>query len=642
VVWFPLSVHADEADDLINTIVRGTRTRADAAKKLLATAESLGDAPAVQIRLCEKACEYGMTGVAGYPTALGALDMLEGLAPHKANTWRDKRLDVYRQQYYRGPKASRFANGQAFIKALSARADQCGKDEDWTSAARHLRLAYGVARTLNLPTRKQYLDDAMAAEGLVRVTARLAGLKKFLEKNPDDVVARKQLVMLYLVDMDRPDEAAKYVGKGLDPVLARNVSLAAKDASELADDDFVTLGKWFKTLVERAANKKAKIALLTRGRDYLRMFLEVHVKQDVKRLAATTALKGVEDELKTFGVTDAEALPEWIDMLALTDPALYAVKGTWTRQNKQLTGSSSSHARITVPLTAFGSYDLQTVFTILSGAENTTILQVGAGRVAMIFGGWRGPISGLSNIDGEDASDRSNPTKIDLGKGAKTFRLGVKHVLDVAVRIKEDTARVTAKLNGKKVIDWQGKQSSLTVMRYFAMPARTFGLGAYGSKVVWHTAKVRFLDPADRNIEWISKDATFRLSTNSERYRPLKAFLTGQGELIRGCAVHTDYEAKPAVVVDLAKPVNVKRILILNRVGGYSSRRQNPGLRVWTSADGVEWAEAWSAADSRATWLVNLKTPVKARYVKFGLVNESKSYIALAGVRIYAVPDAPK
>ena len=636
----PAPAGADQADDLINTIVRDTRSRAEAAKKLLTTAESLGDAPAVQIRLCEKACEYGMSSVTGYPTALTALDMLEGLAPHKADTWRDKRLDVYRQQYYRGDKASRFANGQALIKALSVRADQCGKDDDWTSAARHLRLAYGVARTLDLPTRKEFLDSALAAEGLVRVHARLAGLEKFLEKNPADVVARRQLVMLYLVDMDRPDKAAKYVGKGLDPALARNVSLAAKDASELTDEDFVTLGKWFKMLADGATTTRAKVALLTRGRDYLRMYLEVHIRQDVKRLAAATALKGVEDALKAFGVTDAAALPEWTDMLAVADPALFTVRGTWTCVNKELTGSYARHSGIAVLLTAQGSYDLQTVFTVISGTENTTILPVGAGQVAMIFGGWYGRISGLSDVDGQNADDRTNPTKIDLGKGAKTFGLGVKQVLDVAVRVKEDMAQITAKLNGKQVLDWRGKQSLLTVLKYHRMPIKAFGLATFGSKVVWHTAKVRFLDPIDRNIEWVSKDATFTVSSTAEKYRSLKAFLTGQGELMKGCAVHTDYEAKPSVVVELAKPVNLKRILIFNRREKYSSSRQNRGLRVWTSVDGAEWAELWTAATVQSAWMIDLKAPVKARYVKFGLVTEGKSYLALAGVRIYAVPDS--
>ena len=39
-------------------------------------------------------------------------------------------------------------------------------------------------------------------------------------------------------------------------------------------------------------------------------------------------------------------------------------------------------------------------------------------------------------------------------------------------------------------------------------------------------------------------------------------------------------------------------------------------------------------------WMINLKKPVKARYVKIGLVSYGKSFLALAGVNIYAAAKA--
>ena len=639
---------ADDIDDLINDIVRQTRTRAEAAKKLMAAVKSLGDAPAVQARVCEKAYEYGMVGQTGYPTALAALEMLEKIAPQKLGTWRDKKLALYSQQYYRGDRKSRPANGRAFIEALQARANQCKEDDDWGGAAKHLRQAYGVARTLNLPDKKAMFESTLAAEHFLRIHSRIKGLKGMLAKDPADAAARRQLVTIYLVDLDMPEEAAKYLGAGLDETLRKNVSLAAKDAAELTDEDFVTLGQWFRTLSARATVRDSKINLLTRAKDYLRMYLEVHTRQDVKRLSAVNTMKGIEAELKALDVSPAPAPPKWIDMLALINPTRHAVRGTWSREGTALVGYYKSHAKITVPVTAFGSYDLQLVFTVLSGTESTTVLPVGAGQATMTFGGWQGSISGLSNINGLDASMKGNPTTINLGRGGMMLQVGAKIMLDVAVRIKDDQAHVTANLNGKKVIDWTGNQSALTLHKYWVMPIKTFGLGTAGSKVVWHTAKVRLLDPADRNIKWISKDATFRISSTSSKYKPLKAFLTGEGELYKGCAIHTDYETRPWALVTLKEAVNVKRIVILNRQSYYSSRSQNPGLRVWTSADGSEWQELWRAAASQSAWMINLKTPVKARYVKIGLVNVSKggsaikSYLALAGVKIYAAPAVEK
>ena len=641
-------VAADDVDDIINDIVRQTRSRTEAAKKLMAAVESLTDAPQIQTRLCEKAYEYGMMTQAGYPTALAALAQLEKIAPEKIETWRDKGLAVYNQQYYRGDRKSKFANGQAFIKALQTRAEQCKEAEDWPAAAKHLRQAYGVGRTLDLPNKKALFADTLAAEHVLRIRARVAGLKNLLAKKPDDAAARKQLVTLYLVDLDMPAEAAKYVGQGLDPVLARNVSLAAKGASELGDDDFATLGQWFKTLSGTTAAKDAKIKLLTRARDYLRMYLEVHTNQDVKRLSAVNAMKGVEAMLKVLGVSGAPEAPQWIDMLALIDPSRHTLRGTWVRQGTGLEGSGKSHSTIIAPVTAFGDYDLQLVFTVLSGTECTTVMPVGAGQVAMNLGGWMGRVSGLSNINGEDADDRGNPTRIDLGRGGKMLQVGVKIMLDVAVRMKDEQAHITAKLNGKKFIDWTGRQSTLTLHKYWTMPIKTFALGSHASKVVWHTAKVRLLDPADRNVKWVSKDATFKISSTAAKYTPLKAFLTGQGELDRGCAIHTDYENTPLAIVTLKEEIMLKRIVIANRRTSYLSRSLNPGLRVWTSVDGTEWAELWRAKVSQSMWMINLNAPIRSRYVKIGLVNSSeggkarKSYLALAGVKIYAALPAEK
>ena len=631
---------ADDADDLINTIVRQTRTRTDAARKLLAAAAALGDAPAVQTRLCEKACELGLTGLTGYPTVLAALDMLEKIAPQKIETWQDKRLDVYSQQYYRSDRQNKATNGQEFVRALLIRAEQHKGAADWQGAARCLRQATGVARTLNLPKQKAIFEKMLAADHLVAVHARLAGLKAYLVKKPDDAAARRQLVMMYVVDLDMLAEAARYVGQGLDPTLAGNVTLAAKEASELTDDDFVTLGQWFKTLAAGAALKDAKIRLLTRARDNLRMYLEVYTRQDVKRLAATTALKGVDADLKALSGAAVPVPAPWVDLLAMIDPMRDKVRGDWSRQGGELTGSYKSYALITAPVFAVGSYDLHLVFTLVSGTEQTVVLPAGAGSVAMIFGGYRGAVSGLSNINGEDASSRSNPTGINLGRGGSTLRTGAKIVLDAAVRIKDDQAHITARLDDKQLVDWTGPQASLQVSKYYLLPARTFGLGTCASKMTWHTGKVRLLDPDDRNIKWVSRDATFRLSSAAQQYPPLKAFLTGVGQLNNGCAIHTDTEAAPAVVVTLKQAADVKRIVIANRQGKYS--RYTTGLTVWASENGTEWKELWQAKSLRSEWLIHLKTPVKARYVKIGLVSPKSAYLALAGVKIYAATEAPQ
>lgn len=331
VVFFGATVAAaDETDDLIKQLTADTRTRAEAAARLLKGAEALGDAPAVQIRLCEKAYELGLMGSAGYATSLAAVDMLEKIAPEKFAAWADKRLDVYRENYTRSSGSAKLANGRTYVEMLAAQGAKCGKADDWSGAATYYRRADAVAKALRLPESAAVYERLRAALSRVQVLKRLEGFKAALGKAPDNAVIRKRLVEMYLIEFDRPIEAAKHVSDALDATFRANVAMAAKEASELADADFLTLGQWYRSLAVKATDKQTKARLLARARDNMRMFLEVYAKQDVQRLRAANTLKAIQAELARLGVGPEPAAPKWVDVLALVDPARHTVAGTWT------------------------------------------------------------------------------------------------------------------------------------------------------------------------------------------------------------------------------------------------------------------------------------------------------------------------
>ena len=306
-LWLALPAAGDDADDIVNEIVRAATTRTEAAKQLVAAAGALRDAPAVRVRVCEKAYELGITSPSGYASALAALDALETIAPLKGDSWRAKRLEVYRLLYTRGPRADRLANGRAYVKLLTAQADAKEKLGAWRDAAKGRWQAYSVARTLNLPDRKAFYQAARATDVRAMTQARLAALKAALAKDGQDVSARRQLVTLYLVDLDAPRRAAENLSTALDATLRKNVSLAAKEAAELADADFLTLGQWYRTLASRTAIEKARGRLLKRSSNYLGMYIEVHTTKDMQRLTAVEALKAVDAELNELGVLDRAA-----------------------------------------------------------------------------------------------------------------------------------------------------------------------------------------------------------------------------------------------------------------------------------------------------------------------------------------------
>ena len=87
---------AEDEIGLIRDIVRNARGDVDAAKRLLAAARDVGDDRDLQVGLCEKAHEYGISSPRGYASAIAALDMLDRIDPKRADLWRTKRLEVYR------------------------------------------------------------------------------------------------------------------------------------------------------------------------------------------------------------------------------------------------------------------------------------------------------------------------------------------------------------------------------------------------------------------------------------------------------------------------------------------------------------------------------------------------------------------
>ena len=297
----PAAAVADETDDLIKDILREASNSAKAAGELINSAKRLGDSPTVQTRLCEKAYECGIAAPAGYASALAALDLLAKIAPVRAVAWDDKRLEVFRLRYLRGDRRHKPINGRKYVEMLLARAEKCGKANKWSDAAKLSALAYGVARTLRLPEKSDIYQRMREANNWMMVYNRLASLKKAVEKNPGDLPSRKRLVETYLIELDMPAEASKHLTDKLDSTLRKNVSLAAREASGLADADFLTLGQWYQSLAARTAARMAKRRLLTRARDNLKMYLEVHTKKDVQRLRVAKMLEAVEAELKRLG-----------------------------------------------------------------------------------------------------------------------------------------------------------------------------------------------------------------------------------------------------------------------------------------------------------------------------------------------------
>jgi hypothetical protein len=138
-------------------------------------------------------------------------------------------------------------------------------------------------------------------------------------------------------------------------------------------------------------------------------------------------------------------------------------------------------------------------------------------------------------------------------------------------------------------------------------------------------------------LTWISRDGTYEVSSTYSRYSPLPSLLTGRGRLHtagpRDClAFHTNKEKDPHIIIALAGAPMIQRLFIENRRGGGGEERAS-GLAVWVSGDKKSWQRVWTAQRVAPSWMVKLKAPIDAAYVKIGLLDTN--YLHLRRVKIY-------
>jgi len=307
----PLVVLADEAADTFSKLygedlkrVAATPSVADdvaLAKQLLEDAKKAEDQPAFLAMLCEKAYELAAKDASGYATATAAMDLLAGKVPEKKVECLQKNAGLYQKQYGTARGEAKTKAGEMVITALGALAEAQAAAGDSDAAGLTLRQAVAVATAIkseNKAALQARLDNLAPRQ---KVEKQIAALKAKLDADPKDAASRKELVRLYLVEMDTPAEAAKFLDETLDEATRKYVPAAAKPVEDAPEVACMELGDWYKGLADQAATPASKGAMLRRAQAYYQRFLELHMAADLARTAATLTLKRIEDALAKCG-----------------------------------------------------------------------------------------------------------------------------------------------------------------------------------------------------------------------------------------------------------------------------------------------------------------------------------------------------
>ncbi len=287
---------------LIQRVVKSTKGHADAAANLLAAAKSLQDDPKVQVAFCEAAYEYGIKAAGGLGSAVEALDMLDKIDAKRAATWAQKRTVIYRLRYTLATGKDKRQHGQSLVTMLLKAGDEKSKQHNMTEAVALYRGALTVAKYLKLPEREYISQKLIAAVHLLKVQSDIDRLKAKLAANPGDKAARVSLIHTYLLALDSPAEAAKYLSDNCDESLRKFVPLAAKPLAELKEADCLALAQWYDQLIVKGTTPTSKANAAGRAVRYYLQFLSLHKAKDVMAVGGRLALQSLQDRIKKLGL----------------------------------------------------------------------------------------------------------------------------------------------------------------------------------------------------------------------------------------------------------------------------------------------------------------------------------------------------
>jgi hypothetical protein len=267
------------------------------AAKLLESAAALKDTPKFQVVLYEKAYEFGLKDATGYATAVNAMRLLAELAPDRKAECQEKLLAAYQHQYKHYAGAEKAKAGQCLVDALVLLGEAKLESRKPAEAVALYRQAYVVAGEVKSPRAEELWRTVKSLTVRQENEQKAMDLKSRLEKNPEDRALRTALIQLYVVELDSPAEAAKFLDAGSDEATRTYVPLGAKEVNEVAEPVCAQLGDWYRSLAGSAIGD-AKVAMLRRAKTYYGRFLELHMDQDAPAQKAKASLEEVKRELE--------------------------------------------------------------------------------------------------------------------------------------------------------------------------------------------------------------------------------------------------------------------------------------------------------------------------------------------------------
>jgi len=276
------------------------------AEELLSVVRSGDESPAMTIVILKHVAQLGAVTRQGFDIAAEALDELTRQQPDKKDQWFEKLLALRKKQYFKSTPDHREQAGRDYLELMLEAAQNHVDAKQWDSAVALYREALTVAIRIAPDRRAEITAMRNDAMGRQRLIAKVEQLKKVILSSENDAVAKsavKQLLDIFIVQLDDPAAAAEYAFMAEGDQAKANVKAAGMELADIDESQAEQLGLWYHDL-SKSAPKQAKSAMLERAKMYFEKYLEMHGDQDIKGVAVRTVkLKSIDAELEKLNKT---------------------------------------------------------------------------------------------------------------------------------------------------------------------------------------------------------------------------------------------------------------------------------------------------------------------------------------------------
>jgi hypothetical protein len=285
------------------------------AGQMMQTVGSVKDRPDLDMLILTRVADLGAKDPSGFATAAAALKQLLKTASDESPRWIEKLSAIYKRQYILARGAERVDAGQQQLDDYVSIADAQAAAQQGANALLTYRKALSVAIITKSPRRQEVLDRIKSANAQALQQREIERLTRTLAGDPDNSKIRTAVVLLNLLELDSPEQAAKFLNDDLDETLRTYVLLAGKSIDDIQSGLCLELGRWYWEMFPSAKTSRAKAAVLKRTGAYLNRFTSLDTEGGANKLRAMLILKDVEAQSAKLA-SKGQAIPSKPGLIA--------------------------------------------------------------------------------------------------------------------------------------------------------------------------------------------------------------------------------------------------------------------------------------------------------------------------------------